>query len=92
MDQENLNILVNELNENINLLLTERTTSVQEKKDGYITSRSSINYISIYPVLLEALPSIEEDFFRSLLPDEEWKDIFVVMTQEQQYELHSSTN
>ncbi|PVU94991.1 hypothetical protein BB561_002124 [Smittium simulii] len=72
MDQETLNH-IKELTEKVNQLLRERG-SQEETEDPHVTTRIPVTDLTAYPELIEALPSIEEDFFRSPLTDEERKN------------------
>ncbi|OMJ19121.1 hypothetical protein AYI69_g6750 [Smittium culicis] len=49
----------------------ERNTEPQE---SYVTTKIPITDLAVYPELIEALPSIEEDFFRTPLAEEERKE------------------
>ncbi|PVU92190.1 hypothetical protein BB561_003968 [Smittium simulii] len=44
------------------------------KEDEFITTRAPASKLKIYPMLKDALHSIEEDFFRIQLTEEEQKD------------------
>ncbi|PVU89438.1 hypothetical protein BB561_005353 [Smittium simulii] len=63
---------IKELTEKVNQLLRERG-SQEEPEDPHVLTRISVTDLTAYPELIEALPSIEEDFFRSPLTDEERK-------------------
>ncbi|PVU87545.1 hypothetical protein BB561_006295, partial [Smittium simulii] len=71
-NQETLNH-IKELTEKVNQLLRERG-SQEEPEDPHVTTRIPVTDLTAYPELIEALPSIEEDFFRSPLTDEERKN------------------
>ncbi|PVU91005.1 hypothetical protein BB561_004608 [Smittium simulii] len=71
MGQETFN-QIKELTDKVNQLLQERDFQ-EEPEDPYVTARIPVTDLAIYPELLEALPSIEEEFFRSPLTDEERK-------------------
>ncbi|PVU87092.1 hypothetical protein BB559_006229 [Furculomyces boomerangus] len=45
------------------------------KEDVHISTRIPITDLNVYPELIEALPSIEEDFFRTPLTEEERRDV-----------------
>ncbi|OMJ24285.1 hypothetical protein AYI70_g1679 [Smittium culicis] len=45
----------------------------QEPEDPHVTTRIPVTDLTSYPALTEAQPSIEEDFFRSPLTEEERK-------------------
>ncbi|PVU91644.1 hypothetical protein BB561_004279 [Smittium simulii] len=62
MDQETLNH-IKELTEKVNQLLRERG-SQEEPEDPHVTTRIPVTDLTAYPELIEALLSIEEDFFR----------------------------
>ncbi|OMJ26403.1 hypothetical protein AYI70_g185 [Smittium culicis] len=53
-------------------LLRERERTA-ETEDPYETKRIPVTGLTVYPELTEALPSIEEDFFRTPLTKEERK-------------------
>ncbi|PVU92497.1 hypothetical protein BB561_003790 [Smittium simulii] len=68
-----------ELTEKVNQLLLARETvpapiTVTKPEDEFITTRAPASELKIYPMLKDALPSIEEDFFRIQLTEEERKD------------------
>ncbi|PVU86357.1 hypothetical protein BB561_006726 [Smittium simulii] len=70
---------IEELTEKVNQLLLARETvpapvTVTEPEDEFITTRAPASELKIYPMLKDALPSIEEDFFRIQLTEEERKD------------------
>ncbi|PVU86248.1 hypothetical protein BB561_006769 [Smittium simulii] len=70
---------IEELTEKVNQLLLARETvpapiTVTEPEDEFITTRAPASELKIYPMLKDALPSIEEDFFRIQLTEEEQKD------------------
>ncbi|PVU92529.1 hypothetical protein BB561_003768 [Smittium simulii] len=59
---------IEELTEKVNQLLLARETvpapiTVTEPEDEFITTRAPASELKIYPMLKDALPSIEEDFF-----------------------------
>ncbi|PVU90869.1 hypothetical protein BB561_004670 [Smittium simulii] len=59
---------IEELTEKVNQLLLARETvpapiTVPEPEDEFITTRAPASELKIYPMLKDALPSIEEDFF-----------------------------
>ncbi|PVU96723.1 hypothetical protein BB561_001014 [Smittium simulii] len=61
---------IEELTEKVNQLLLARETvpapiTVTEPEDKFITTRAPASELKIYPMLKDALPSIEEDFFLS---------------------------
>ncbi|PVU90749.1 hypothetical protein BB561_004751 [Smittium simulii] len=62
---------IEELTEKVNQLLLARETvpapiTVTEPEDEFITTRAPASELKIYPMLKDALPSIEEDFFHSI--------------------------
>ncbi|PVU87853.1 hypothetical protein BB561_006145 [Smittium simulii] len=59
MDQETIN-QIKELTDKVNQLLQERDPQ-EEPEDPYVTARIPVTDLAIYPELLEALPSIEEE-------------------------------
>ncbi|PVU87715.1 hypothetical protein BB561_006204 [Smittium simulii] len=70
---------IEELTEKVNQLLLAKETvpapiTVTEPEDEFITTRAPASKLKIYPMLKDALPSIEEDFFRIQLTEEERKD------------------
>ncbi|PVU89331.1 hypothetical protein BB561_005421 [Smittium simulii] len=70
---------IQELTEKVNQLLLAKETvpapiTVTEPEDEFITTRAPASELKIYPMLKDALPSIEEDFFRIQLTEEERKD------------------
>ncbi|PVU88097.1 hypothetical protein BB561_006029 [Smittium simulii] len=70
---------IEELTEKVNQLLLARKTvpapiTVTGPEDEFITTRAPASELKIYPMLKDALPSIEEDFFRIQLTEEERKD------------------
>ncbi|PVU93759.1 hypothetical protein BB561_003059 [Smittium simulii] len=70
---------IEELTEKVNQLLLARETvpapvTVPEPEDEFITTRAPASELKIYPMLKDALPSIEEDFFRIQLTEEERKN------------------
>ncbi|PVU95345.1 hypothetical protein BB561_001890 [Smittium simulii] len=70
---------IEELTEKVNQLLLARETvpapvTVPEPKDEFITTRAPASELKIYPMLKDALPSIEQDFFRIQLTEEKQKD------------------
>ncbi|PVU88435.1 hypothetical protein BB561_005865 [Smittium simulii] len=67
-DQDQLRLLT----EMVQQLLRERENN-QGPGDPYITSRMPVTDLLAYQELTEALPSIEEDFFKSPLTEEERK-------------------
>ncbi|OMJ30092.1 hypothetical protein AYI69_g382 [Smittium culicis] len=60
------------LTELVQQLLRERD-SKQEPEDPYVSKSIPITGLSLHPELTEALPSIEENFFRTPLAEEERK-------------------
>ncbi|OMJ29313.1 hypothetical protein AYI69_g1189 [Smittium culicis] len=74
MDQEGINQVpvsqdqVKELTEMVRELLRERERNI-EPEEPYVTTRIPLTYLAVYPELFEALPSIEEDFFRTPLTE-----------------------
>ncbi|OMJ15363.1 hypothetical protein AYI70_g7323 [Smittium culicis] len=79
MDQENTNQVpvsqekVKDLIEMVRKLLNENKRN-PEPEDPYVTTRMPLTDLSVYPELIEALPSIEEDFLRTPLTEEERKE------------------
>ncbi|OMJ19618.1 hypothetical protein AYI69_g6555, partial [Smittium culicis] len=63
----------NELSEMFKQLLREIQHSA-EPDDPFISTRIPITDLAVYPELNEALPSIEEDFYRTKLSEEEKKE------------------
>ncbi|PVU88725.1 hypothetical protein BB561_005726 [Smittium simulii] len=62
---------IEELTEKVNQLLLARETvpapiTVTEPEDEFITTRAPASELKIYPMLKDALPSIEENFFHLL--------------------------
>ncbi|OMJ09166.1 hypothetical protein AYI69_g10789 [Smittium culicis] len=47
---------------------------VEELEDRFLVTRPPKTDLTVYPELFSALPSIEEDFFRAPLTEEERKD------------------
>ncbi|OMJ14141.1 hypothetical protein AYI70_g8063 [Smittium culicis] len=80
MDQENTNQVpviqetVKELTEMVIKLLNEKKRN-PEPEDPYVATRVPFTDLAVYPELTEALPLIEEDFFRTPLTDEERKEV-----------------
>ncbi|OLY79140.1 hypothetical protein AYI68_g5525 [Smittium mucronatum] len=70
---EDTNAKLNELTELVRQLMREREPQTEEE-DLFVTPRTSVTEISVYAKLSGALPSIEEDFFRTHLSDENHKD------------------
>ncbi|OMJ22773.1 hypothetical protein AYI70_g2658 [Smittium culicis] len=68
MRQEQLMMLI----EMVQQLFRERNRE-QEPEDPHVTTRTPVTDLTSYPAPTEALPSIEEDFFRSPLTEEEHK-------------------
>ncbi|OMJ19138.1 hypothetical protein AYI70_g4922 [Smittium culicis] len=68
MSQEQLIMLI----EMVQQLFRERNRE-QEPEDPHVKTRISVTDLTSCPALTEALPSIEEDFFRSPLTEEERK-------------------
>ncbi|OMJ24032.1 hypothetical protein AYI70_g1862 [Smittium culicis] len=64
---------IKKLTEIVRELLREREGN-KKPKDPYLTTRIPLKGFLVYPELFEALRSIEEDFFRTLLTDEERKE------------------
>ncbi|OMJ28350.1 hypothetical protein AYI69_g2180 [Smittium culicis] len=70
MDEEDINQVlvsqeqVKELTEMVRELLRERERNT-EPEDPYVTKKTPLTNLTVYPELIEALPSIEEDFFRT---------------------------
>ncbi|OMJ19946.1 hypothetical protein AYI70_g4415 [Smittium culicis] len=60
------------LTDMVQQLLRERERNA-ETEDPYVTTRIPVTDLTVYPELTEALPSIEEDFFRTPLTEEERK-------------------
>ncbi|OMJ16698.1 hypothetical protein AYI69_g7733 [Smittium culicis] len=60
------------LTELVQQLLREKERN-QEPEDPYFTTRIPVTDLTAYPELTEVLPSIEEDFLRSPLTEEERK-------------------
>ncbi|OMJ19910.1 hypothetical protein AYI70_g4434 [Smittium culicis] len=54
-------------------LLRERKQN-SEPEDPFISTRIPITDLAVYPELIEALPSMEDDFFRTPLSEEERKE------------------
>ncbi|OMJ19927.1 hypothetical protein AYI69_g6423 [Smittium culicis] len=80
MDHEGINQVpvsqeqVKELTEMVRELLKERELNI-EPEDPYVTTRIPLTDLAVYPELTEALPSIEEDFYRTPLTEEERKEV-----------------
>ncbi|OMJ29739.1 hypothetical protein AYI69_g735 [Smittium culicis] len=75
MDEDTMRFLT-ELNDKVNQLLVTtnavqqpRGMVVEEEEDEHVSNRVPIRDLTIYPRLLEALPSIGEDFYRSHLTE-----------------------
>ncbi|OMJ28349.1 hypothetical protein AYI69_g2179 [Smittium culicis] len=79
MDEEDINQVlvsqeqVKELTEMVRELLRERERNT-EPEDPYVTKKTPLTNLTVYPELIEALPSIEEDFFRTPLTEIEKKE------------------
>ncbi|OMJ13607.1 hypothetical protein AYI69_g8932, partial [Smittium culicis] len=65
--------MFNKLTEMLKQLLHERQQNA-EPKDPFISTKIPITDLAVYPMLIEALPSIEDDFFRTPLSEEERKE------------------
>ncbi|OMJ15144.1 hypothetical protein AYI69_g8301, partial [Smittium culicis] len=78
---------IEELTEKVNQLLLARATApvpapvpapvavaVTETEDEFITTRAPTTDLKVYPKLIEALPSIEEEFYRTPMTEEERRD------------------
>ncbi|PWA00985.1 hypothetical protein BB558_002942 [Smittium angustum] len=63
--------LIRELTKKVDELLIERANARDPEEDQHITTRIPITDLNVYPELFEALPSIEEDFFRTPMTEEE---------------------
>ncbi|OMJ18922.1 hypothetical protein AYI69_g6828 [Smittium culicis] len=64
---------IQDLTDKFNQLLLEKAL-LQEPEDPFVTTRITETDLTVYPELIEALPSIEEEFFRTLLTKEESKN------------------
>ncbi|OMJ14428.1 hypothetical protein AYI70_g7876 [Smittium culicis] len=79
MDQEDSNQVpviqetFKELTENVIKLLNEQERNL-EPEDPYVTTRIPLTDLAVYSELIEALPSIEEDFFDTSLTEKECKE------------------
>ncbi|OLY85422.1 hypothetical protein AYI68_g383, partial [Smittium mucronatum] len=69
---EDTNTKLNELTALVRQLMLEREPQLNEE-DPFVTSRIPVTEFSVYTELSEALPSIEEDFFRTPLSEEDRK-------------------
>ncbi|OLY81271.1 hypothetical protein AYI68_g4626 [Smittium mucronatum] len=65
-------VTIRELTEKVSLLVRERYPE-GEPLDPFVSSRIPVTNLAVYPEPSEALPSIEEDFFRSPLNEEKRK-------------------
>ncbi|OMJ15753.1 hypothetical protein AYI69_g8090, partial [Smittium culicis] len=63
----------NELTEMVKQLFRERQQKA-EPDDPFISTRIPITNLAVCPELIEALPSIEDDFFRTPLSEEESRE------------------
>ncbi|OMJ28196.1 hypothetical protein AYI69_g2339 [Smittium culicis] len=68
MEQDQLKLLTDLVQQ----LLRERNNA-REPEDPHVTTRIPVTDLTVYPELIEALLSIEEDFLRSPLTEEERK-------------------
>ncbi|OMJ12382.1 hypothetical protein AYI69_g9421 [Smittium culicis] len=57
------------------LVIQDANTVEDDGTDHYVSNRALARDLQAYPRLMEVLPSIEVDFFRSPLSDEEKRDI-----------------
>ncbi|OMJ28268.1 hypothetical protein AYI69_g2267 [Smittium culicis] len=57
------------------LVIQDANTVEDDGTDQYVSNRALARDLQAYPRLMEVLPSIEVDFFRSILSDEEKRDI-----------------
>ncbi|OMJ30032.1 hypothetical protein AYI69_g436 [Smittium culicis] len=79
MDHQDINQIpmsqdqVKELTDMVKELLRDKERNA-EPEDPYVTTRIPLTDLAVYPELIEALPSIEEDFFRTPLTEEERKE------------------
>ncbi|OMJ26713.1 hypothetical protein AYI69_g3876, partial [Smittium culicis] len=64
---------LNELVAFVKQFLCEREPQFEEV-DPFLTTRAPKTDFQVYPELIEALPSIEEDFFHTPLMEEERND------------------
>ncbi|OMJ13041.1 hypothetical protein AYI70_g8755 [Smittium culicis] len=64
---------VKELADMVKELLRDKECNA-EPEDPYVTTRIPLTDLAVYPELIEALPSIEEDFFCTPLTEEERKE------------------
>ncbi|PVU89719.1 hypothetical protein BB561_005190 [Smittium simulii] len=71
-DQETFN-QIKRLTDKGDQLLRERGFQ-EELEDPYVITQLQLTYLTTYPELIEALPLIEEDFFRSPLTEEKHKN------------------
>ncbi|OLY79236.1 hypothetical protein AYI68_g6696 [Smittium mucronatum] len=69
---EDTNAKLNELTALVRHLMREREPQIEEE-DPFVTPRIPITELSVYAELSEALPSTDEDFFRTPLSDENRK-------------------
>ncbi|OMJ07791.1 hypothetical protein AYI70_g7529 [Smittium culicis] len=79
MDQDDTNQVpvsqetFNKLTEMFRKLLIEKERN-PEPEDPDVTTRVPLTDLAVYSGLIEALPSIEEDFFDTPLTEKEWKE------------------
>ncbi|OMJ09723.1 hypothetical protein AYI70_g10769, partial [Smittium culicis] len=79
MDQEDTNQVpisqetVKKLAEMVRKLLNEKERN-SKPEDPDVTTRAPLTQFPVYPELIEALPSIEGDFFGTPLTEKEWKE------------------
>ncbi|OMJ09388.1 hypothetical protein AYI69_g10686 [Smittium culicis] len=64
---------IQDLTDKFNQLFLEKAL-LQEPEDPFVATRITETDLTVYPELIEALPSIEEEFFRTLLTEEESKN------------------
>ncbi|OLY78763.1 hypothetical protein AYI68_g7181, partial [Smittium mucronatum] len=69
---EDTNTKLNELTALVRQLMREREPQLKEE-DLFVNPRIPVTELSVYTELSEALPSIEEDFFRTHLSEEDRK-------------------
>ncbi|PVU93994.1 hypothetical protein BB561_002899 [Smittium simulii] len=69
--QKKIFLVINSLTEKVNILYMER-----EQQDVQQTQAMDVQDSENYPRLLEAIPSLETNFFRSSIPDEKKKIIY----------------
>ncbi|OMJ12448.1 hypothetical protein AYI70_g9117, partial [Smittium culicis] len=85
MDQQYMQI-IQDLSEKVNALMAQRehqsthqeqlmNVQALECDDPHIKTKAPMIEVESYPALIEAIPSMDEDFFRSPLEDEVRKDI-----------------